>query len=206
MKKYFKRIFEPILKYFQNIENIEAIKKEEYVRGCTDTAIQFAENSKKQNDYISKLTIENLKNTQNLEKVNLEHEQNLRDTYNKRIQELEDRHSDMCKSCKSVTDEERKRLNRMQDALAQRNFESGEMFMKLFKVASRIAEEHSTIMQSTARAIASKNELTSIKNEMDVLVKKSDLLLTTEISQRILDEVVSQEVPVEIDSTEGDSE
>jgi len=195
--KYLKRIFEPILKHFEDIQNIEAIKKEEYIRGCTDTAIQFAENAKKQNDYLNKLIKENLENIKKLEKTNLEHEQALREAYDNRIKELEERHADLCRSCKDVTDGERRRLNRMQDALAQRNFESAEMFMKLFKVATRIAEEHSTIMHSTARAIASKNELSVIKSEMDALVKKSDLLLATEISERALVDAVPQEQIIE---------
>jgi len=198
MKIYLKKLFYPVFKHFEDIKYIETIRKEEYARGCTDTAIQFSETIKKQNDYINKLNVENMKRIQDLERENLEHEQRLREEYIKRITELETRHTEICNSCKHVTDEERKRINRLQDALAEKLHESDEIFRKLYNHATMISEEHTAIMQSTARAIASKNELSRIKEEMDNLTKKSNHYLTVEFSKDVnLTEISYQKIKKE---------
>jgi methyl-accepting chemotaxis protein len=196
MNSTLKRLLNPIAKYFQDIKNIEAIKQEEYTRGCTNTAIQFSENAKKQNEYINRLISENMKKIEELEQRNLEHEKTLREEYNKRINDLESRFTDSCSSCKKVTDEERKRINRLQDAIAEKLHLSDEIFRRLYNHATMISEEHTSIMQSTARALASKNELEQIQKEMNDLAKQVEKYLITELSSQVT-EVAKPDFKVE---------
>jgi hypothetical protein len=185
MKKIFKSVLNPILKYFQDIKHIEALKQEEYSRGCIDTAVKFSEQIKKQNEHLNKVISENINKIEEFEKQSLNHETYLREEYSKRISELETRYTESCNSCKKVTDEERKRINRLQMALADKLNDVNEILRKLYSRATMIAEEHSSIMQSTARAIASKNELAQLQKEMIEFTQDTQKYLGAELSDDV---------------------
>jgi len=169
-----RKLFNPISKYFQDIEEIERIKKEEYMRGCLDTTLKLSEEIKNQNQFIENLLKLHTTKLEKLEKETLEHEQALREEYMKRIKEIEIKHSEICNACKNVTDEERKRITFLQNTLNQYLHNSDFIFRKLYNYASKIAEEHNTIMHSTARALSLKNELSYIKDEIDNLSKQAE--------------------------------
>jgi len=167
----FKKVKEKIHLHFLLKKDTSLARVEGYSRGVDDTTASLSKKITNLTKRIGELTEENLRM-----------EEKLRSVYAERNDILEARRTKQCKECMSVTERERERLRTNQNLILDLIQKFNVVFMKIYKHANLVVDEHDTIIKSSGRVKASKDILLTIKVEADELIKKilplTDIRLT----------------------------
>jgi len=164
-------------------EQVDQERHDAYTKGCLDTATKLQKRVDELLGLVDKMTADNIKNMEAREKTTLEHEQDLRDQYQKQISDVEKRYNENCTECKKVTDAERQRLRDLQLKMADFLHSAEEIYRKLYTQATLIADETGTITQAAVRTVAAKNELEHLKDDMQKLGQATQRYLDAEMGQ-----------------------
>lgn len=183
MSRFFRNRSEAVKSYFRRIKDARLARAEGYAAGTDDATRQITKQIKSLTNRISYLTTENLQMEERVRKV-----------YEERLDILEKRHTKNCKECMQATEFERERLRNNQNVLLDLIHRFNIVFMKVFKHANLVVDEHDNIIKSSGRVKASRDVLLSIKSEADQIIKKAMPLLSVEIVETgVITEHVSQE-------------
>jgi hypothetical protein len=163
-------MFERIKKYFENIKEIDAIKAQAYAKGQEDASARFLSQQKSMTVKIEELT-----------RQNNETEHRVRSTADERIVMTEKLYDEKCKLCRQNLEEERQRLIRRQNQLAKKMSEFENVWMTMYTHANALIDEHSVLLRSSSRLVASKNILIGFKKQADAIMQDSAPLLSIEM-------------------------
>lgn len=172
----FEKLLHPISKYFQTIEEIEALKTKAYAQGCDETSQKLAKTIQSLTDRIEQLS-----------KASLESEKNLRKAYEEKVALLQDSQLEKCRNCMASTEAERERLRKRQNLIADLIERLSIVFTKLSKHEDLVLDAQENILRNASRVRSSREVLLKIKEEFDVLVKESIPLLSIEMSEAPVD-------------------
>jgi len=159
--KPIKKIKEKIRRYSKRKMDAKISRAEGYAQGSEDATSELMRQIHALNTRIAQVTDENLKI-----------EENLRSHYEDRTNLLESRYTEKCKKCMQTTEAERERLRKIQNMILDLMQQFNVVFMKVFKHADLIVDEHDNVLKSSARIKASKETLMIIKNDADKILQK----------------------------------
>lgn len=158
-----------------------------YAKRFSDSKLAWAEGYAKGVDEAT-ITMTNQLNAltnrmSELSQENLNMEEKLRGTYDERLGIIDRRYTDKCKECMKTTESERERLRKTQNMMLDLIQKFNIVFMKVFKHANLVVDEHDTIIKSSGRVKASRDILLSIKTEADEIIKKALPLVGIQITE-----------------------
>lgn len=159
--KIIKKIKDNVRKRRKRREDVKLARTEGYAEGCEDTTNELMRQIKALNNSVTHLTEENLRI-----------EEHLRQHYEDRTNILENRYTDKCKKCMLATEAERERLRKNQNLILDLIQKFNVVFMKVFKHANLVVDEHDNIIKSSGRVKSSREILVGIKTEADKIIQK----------------------------------
>ena len=163
-------MFESIKKYFEDIKQIDAIKAQYYAKGQDDASSRFLSQQKSMTHKIEELT-----------KQNNDTERRVREAADDRIKRMEELNSAKCTACRQNLEDERQRLLKRQNQLAKRMSEFEDVWMTMYTHANTIIDEHSVLLRSSGRLVASRDVLLGFKRQVDEIMRDSVPLLSIEM-------------------------
>lgn len=182
VRKFYTTQKENFSSYIRKKQDVELARSEGFAAGSSSAAKEFIPKIKEQTQCISELT-----------KENLEMEEKLRKLYNERVEVLDNRYTKKCEDCMRFTDKERERLRKDQNSILDLIQNFNMIYMKLFKHASLIIDEHDNIIKSSGRVKASRDTLTSIRTEANNIIQKALPLVGIEITEKFENKLLLQE-------------
>lgn len=159
--KLLKKLKDNARKQNKRRTDAKVARAEGYAQGCEDASNELMRQVKSLNATITQLTDDNLKI-----------EERLRHHYEDRTTILENRYTDKCKKCMLTTEAERERLRKNQNLILDLIQKFNVVFMKVFKHASLVVDEHDNIIKSSGRVKSSRDILMGIKAEADKIIQK----------------------------------
>jgi hypothetical protein len=181
--KYLKNKRDKIQNYFIKIDNAKLSWTEGYGTGVEETTRILKDQINSLTERMTSLTNENLAM-----------EEKLRVTYNDRLATLDGQYTENCKKCMEMTNQERERMRQNQNIILDLIHTFNLIYMKVFKHASLVIDEHDTIIKASGRIKASRDILTGIRQEADEIIKKALPYVGIEPGiddQKLLDNVVN---------------
>jgi len=175
------KIIHPIKKYFQTIEEIEALKMAAYGKGCDETSQKLSRTIQSLTSRIEELT-----------KESLAREKNIQTAYTSKVDLLQDSQLEKCKNCMLTTEAERDRLRKRQNLIADLIERLTIVFTKLSKHEDLVLDAQENILRNAGRVRNSKEVLLKIREEFDILVKEAIPLLAIEMSETPIDSTDSK--------------
>jgi hypothetical protein len=172
-------MFEKIKKYFERVEEIEAIKVQEYAKGQDEASSRFLTQMKSMTHKIEELT-----------KQNNETEFRVRTAADERIKRIEKLHDEKCTACRQNLEDERQRLIKRQNLLAKKTSEFEDVWMSMYTHANMIIEEHDNLLRSSGRLVASRNILSGFKRRVDEIMEEAAPLLSIELTDSTHDKQI----------------
>jgi hypothetical protein len=172
-------MFEKIKKYFERVEEIEAIKVQEYAKGQDEASSRFLTQMKNMTHKIEELT-----------KQNNETEFRVRTAADERIKRIEKLHDEKCTACRQNLEDERQRLIKRQNLLAKKTSEFEDVWMSMYTHANMIIEEHDNLLRSSGRLVASRNILSGFKRRVDEIMEEAAPLLSIELTDSAHDKQI----------------
>jgi len=163
-------MFEKIKQYFEQVKEINSIKAQFYAKGQEDASTRFLSQQKSMTTKIEELT-----------KQNNDMELRIRNSADERIKRMEKMHDDKCNSCRQNLEDERQRLLKRQNQLAKRMSEFENVWMTMYTHANTIIDEHSNLLRSSGRLVASRDVLLGFKRQIDGIMRESVPLLSVEM-------------------------
>jgi hypothetical protein len=116
-----------------------------------------------------------------LTKQNNDTERRVRTAADDRINRLEKMHDEKCNSCRQTLEEERQRLVKRQNLLAKKMSNFDDVWVSMYQHANMIVEEHSVLLRSSGRLVASRDVLLGFKAQVDEILKEAAPLLSIEL-------------------------
>lgn len=167
-----KKTKDKIREHIKRRSDAKIARVEGYAQGTEDASKELMRQVRALNTRIGELTQENLLI-----------EERLRNHYNERTDILESRHTEKCKKCMLITEAERERLRKNQNMILDLIQKFNIVFMKVFKHANLVVDEHDNIIKSSGRVKASRDILLGIKSEADKIIQKVLPLTSTNITE-----------------------
>jgi len=159
---YIKTKRDKIKNYFVKINNSKLSWTEGYSVGVDETTRILKEQINSLTERMNLLVNENLSM-----------EEKLRATYNERLATLDNQYTENCKKCIEMTNLERDRMRNNQNIILDLIHNFNLIYMKVFKHANLVIDEHDTIIKASGRIKASRDILTGIRQEADEIIKRA---------------------------------
>jgi len=179
---------EGVSNYFRKKQDAELARAEGFASGTTVASTEFTSKIKNLTHSIAELTEENIVM-----------EKKLRTVYDERVDVLDTRYTKKCDDCMRATDRERKRLRKNQNAILDLIQNFNIVYMKLFKHASFIMDEHDNIIKSSGRVKASRDTLTVIRKEANSLIQTALPLLGIDVTEKMENKLLQHDEIINVE-------
>jgi len=179
-------IFNSIKKFFDEKKDIASIRAQAYAQGQEAASVRFISQHRSMTSKIQDLTNQNIAI-----------EKRLRESADQRIDTLEKMQQEKCKACRQTLEEERQRLMKRQNILANKITKFDEVWMKMYQHINNIIDEHDTLLRASSHIAASRNVLVDFKKRVDAVIEGALPLLSIELHDGLEKKNLSREVEVE---------